>query len=1037
MKRIPRRTSSNILLALALLLMVGNSLRAQVRVVNMIPNSRSGETSQDSEPNLAVNPVNPMQIVGSAFTPDPFAGPNAPIYISNNGGNTWALNSIVPGNSSLTGTGDITVRFGGTSNILYAGTLRGGSGLQLNILRTANFTAPTLMDLLVNRGSVDQPYIQAATVLGGAGTGNDRVYTGNNDFAVPTAGGRKTASIDQHLNVASVPPAPPSGFTINRIEARGTGTANQDGPPIRPAIHPNGTIYGIYYHWSTFNGSAANADVVVVRDNNWGTGTSPFTALTDTPGDGLVGRRVVTGITVPWNNSNQAAFGQERFVGSNITIAVDPTDSARIYIAWADRVGATDYTLHVRRSPDGGSTWTADLLTITNATNPALAINTHGQVGFIYQQLTGTGAAQRWETHLRRSSTGAVWSDLILARPLANTPTAQFGPYIGDYVHLMAVGKDYYGIFSANNTPDMANFPNGVTYQRNANFTTNTLLNLSNNPVANSIDPFFFSVNELASENDLYVRDWTDNPTSGDTGLEPSSHPVFYATSDVWNRRGTLPGAFPNDQPENEDAGNGAGIIGDNWAFTRIRRNALPASGSTTVTAHFLVSPFGTGSNFIDGTTAPVSFVGPDPTVTFAATDLGPLITVGQQWHLDAVASSHLCMAVEISTPGDPFVAPSLLGNAPGWPTTDLRVINDNNKAQRNLGLSTTPARGIGGRVSFYAIVHNAATFRRDMVLLYDAPREVQKRLRDASVEVVGDGGRGKPFKSGDTITLANMQPGENRWVGFTYSAPEGKEGEILPVNFYEMVGNVAVNGFTIAARPSAMGRVMRDNLESHRSIFTRLAVGLETPGARDEADIAQKLRDEKSLKEDGYLRFLSSHMQAVEEALRYALHADQQSDVFVTAKALEALKSAVQAGQAERAAVAHTTLINRLDSYLTMQQLAKGNLADILQNVRWQKDLFTKSPALAKLRCSSSLLNVSGKFISAYGARKAGNKDYPALIHSSLGCLREGEKLLDAGKQGAPKDVIEVERNLGDLTALQKAHREMLLRLQPLAKQD
>jgi hypothetical protein len=40
-------------------------------------------------------------------------------------------------------------------------------------------------------------------------------------------------------------------------------------------------------------------------------------------------------------------------------------------------------------------------------------------------------------------------------------------------------------------------------------------------------------------------------------------------TPDVWNRRGTLPGSFPNDQPENEAAGNGLGIVGDNFLFAR------------------------------------------------------------------------------------------------------------------------------------------------------------------------------------------------------------------------------------------------------------------------------------------------------------------------------------------------------------------------------------------------------------------------------------------------------------------------------------
>src|SRR5258708_1970126 len=51
-----------------------------VTVVNMIPKSLSGETNQDSEPNLAVNPINPKQIVGTAFTPNPAGGSFAPIF---------------------------------------------------------------------------------------------------------------------------------------------------------------------------------------------------------------------------------------------------------------------------------------------------------------------------------------------------------------------------------------------------------------------------------------------------------------------------------------------------------------------------------------------------------------------------------------------------------------------------------------------------------------------------------------------------------------------------------------------------------------------------------------------------------------------------------------------------------------------------------------------------------------------------------------------------------------------------------------------
>ena len=65
-------------------------------LVNMIPKSLSGETNQDSEPHLTVNPANPNQIIGTAFSPNPGGGPFAPVYMSLDGGNTWALNPSCP-----------------------------------------------------------------------------------------------------------------------------------------------------------------------------------------------------------------------------------------------------------------------------------------------------------------------------------------------------------------------------------------------------------------------------------------------------------------------------------------------------------------------------------------------------------------------------------------------------------------------------------------------------------------------------------------------------------------------------------------------------------------------------------------------------------------------------------------------------------------------------------------------------------------------------------------------------------------------------
>jgi hypothetical protein len=451
-----------------------------VLLVNLIPKSLSGESNQDSEPTIAVNPANPLQIAASAFTPDPQKGAFAPIFVSTDGGTTWLLNAIVPGADHLTGTSDITLQFSQRTNVLYAGILRGDSSTtRLNILRSRNFAARMPMELLVDRTDVDQPYVQVAMPTAGPGKGKDRVYVGNNDTGV--ANGR-TATIDACANAA----APGPRFTKIRIESR--DTPGQDGPPVRPALHHDGTAYAIYHSWRSFDDRTGEgtADIVVLRDD--GRGPKPFSDLVD-PADRKTGVRVARGTKFNFNGY----LGLQR-TGGDVALAVDPTDSDAVYIAYNDDHGS-DYMLHVLRSTDRGQTWSADLRTLRNALNPALAINKRGQLAFLYQQLTGTGAAQRWVTKLELTVDAAKWTMLTLATTPANVPPRKFDPYLGDYAHLMAVGRDFYGIFSASNVPKKSNFPLGVIYQRNANWTTGTLLAVDQTtPVHVSIDPFFFKV---------------------------------------------------------------------------------------------------------------------------------------------------------------------------------------------------------------------------------------------------------------------------------------------------------------------------------------------------------------------------------------------------------------------------------------------------------------------------------------------------------------------------------------------------------------
>jgi len=454
-----------------------------IRVMNVVPASLSAETNQDSEPFLAVQTANPLVMVISAFTPNPISNTgNAPVYVSQDGGNTWVLQFVAPARWT---TCDITHAMATGANHprgdLYAASLAcQGSTTRLDESETGDVSSGSVMSVHSTRSNVDQPFVRALAFGAHAlQKSNDHVYVGINDFNKPNG---RTATVDVSVN---------GGRTYNSVSIESRPTGGQDGPSVRPAIAADNTVYAAFFGWRSFSGTTATSDIVVVRDDAGGTGGTPFQALKD-PSDNLPGRLVVKGVSIPW--SNAPTLGQER-IGSTLSIAVDPNNSSIVYVSWADRVGNGDiYTLHVRRSTDRGVTWSAaDLAntTITNATNVALAVAGSGTVGFLYQQL----ANGRWVTHLVQSNNAfATVKDTVLATVPGDVPAAQFLPYLGDYDYLFAIGNEFRGVFCTNNTPDMANFPQGVKFQRAANFITKTLNDGAGHAVAISIDPFYFTV---------------------------------------------------------------------------------------------------------------------------------------------------------------------------------------------------------------------------------------------------------------------------------------------------------------------------------------------------------------------------------------------------------------------------------------------------------------------------------------------------------------------------------------------------------------
>jgi hypothetical protein len=490
--------------AALLLVTVAAVARGQVRVVNMIPRHLSDETFQNAEPTLAVNPSNPAKMAASAYAPGGdlcSRGVEAPIFVTADSGKSWSLVCKIRVNSSTTlPPGDVSLRWASDGSALFAALLWPLNPITLQVFQTRDPMSPDTFVPIHKIPNVDQPDMAVMTI-----EGKTTLFVAADFFDADT--GAKPFSLGTAIVLVSHPfrqPTPDS--VLAPIEHRDISNAGRN-YAVRVAAHPSGVVYALTYSPLPTNDKDPFVieDVVVARDDSSGMSTPAFSALRDTPvikardkckgRDGIAGFRVARCRTVPYPN-DVANFGNQRRVSANLSIAVDKARASNVWIAWADSSDTNHYTLHVRRSVDAGRTWSSDLLTIPNATNPALTIADGGNAGFLFQQLQGKGVNQRWVTRLFTSTDGFKSKrSYTLATVPSNVPTPVLQPYIGDYIELRSVGSNFYGVFSAANTPDTLNFPNGVTFNRNADFNTNLLKNAhGGTSIGVSIDPFFFMV---------------------------------------------------------------------------------------------------------------------------------------------------------------------------------------------------------------------------------------------------------------------------------------------------------------------------------------------------------------------------------------------------------------------------------------------------------------------------------------------------------------------------------------------------------------
>jgi hypothetical protein len=383
----------------------------------------------DTEPSIAVNPLNPLEIAVVTFSEGWGPTQMAPVWKSNDGGMTWRKVFQLPQPvAGSTGPGDQKIAFDSAGRLFVAEL---GSGLSPP--RCFVFRQTGAADAPLTPGMVycdDQPHLDVDRAP--AGSCFNRLYSPWLDFSVIPERSMDSSSTDSGVTMVNVPVYPPRPFP-NRT--------------TRIALAPDGRAYVVYKtREGAVGGDFENAHFRVNRSDNCGVAWDALGA----DGVSIHGAAAVqTFFTTQFGNPAKGKVARAR--SSDAWIAVDPGDGD-VYAAYVSKDGSGFGQIYVARSTDQGTTWVSTRVTdgTHHSAYPEVAVTNNGTVGVLYIDFDDSGPTTIFRHRFARSSDdGTTWTDEILQSmdpgPLAN---ASSGFLWGDYEGLTAHGNTFYGVFT-------------------------------------------------------------------------------------------------------------------------------------------------------------------------------------------------------------------------------------------------------------------------------------------------------------------------------------------------------------------------------------------------------------------------------------------------------------------------------------------------------------------------------------------------------------------------------------------------------------
>jgi hypothetical protein len=427
-----------------------------VVVSNTNPTLTATDTFNDGETSIAINPLNPQEIVITAFSGS--WGANAPLWHSTDGGLTWTKQFTIPAPPGVPAAGcpcDQTVDYGGGDqlsgaflvgtplsadlfDVFSSTTTAPADAAAWNWLVLDGVTQPTNNNVPSSFGRADQPWLLVNRDP--FNEGQENVYVAYDDF-----------SGAPDMRVAVAQGTNPPDFTIDNRTGFSTGFVN---PGHRLAVDPStGYVYTLFQRRIAPGAAGSqNVNYMLNRSTDGGQTWS------------LNGS--ATGIVVANADSSQATpkfCTVNALLGGVLHAAVDPQTRDLFYV-YGNRDPATgNNRLAIRRIVNDGEggvrigpeSFVTDQV---QAALPAVAVTSDGSVGVFYYTCEGfsSDGYPTFTAHLSLSDDqGQTFTDLELLTFLSSAGLSADARQrvLGDYMQMKALENTFYGAFTGNGFP--------------------------------------------------------------------------------------------------------------------------------------------------------------------------------------------------------------------------------------------------------------------------------------------------------------------------------------------------------------------------------------------------------------------------------------------------------------------------------------------------------------------------------------------------------------------------------------------------------